>query len=176
MQKANKLACATLFMWCMSSFAQTPPTTTLNQAIEVVKARKTAELNLTTQAYSNAPKPEVQATPTKKINTDTSIQLWSIRGLGEDLRAEVVYQGQIKEVSFASEKIRIGQWFLVGLTEDEAQFSVLTPSGKLSKKQLRLKLPQRSEWAGIWPAPLLEGMNMADGTLRPPVPLSLLKP
>lgn len=178
MQKANKLACVTAFMLCMNSQAQTPPATTLNQAIEVVKARKTAELNFTTQAYSNAPKSQANATPTQKKNTDTSLKLWSIRGLGGDLRAEVVYQGQIKEVSLSltDEKMRIGPWFLVSLTEDEALFSMLTRNGQLSKKQIRLQLPERTELATLLPNPLFEGLNLADGTLRPPVPLSLLKP
>jgi hypothetical protein len=176
MQKVNKLACATVFMLCMNSYAQTPPTTTLNQAIEVVKARKTAELNFTTQVYSNAPKPLANAIPAQKNNTDTSLKLWSIRGLGRDLRAEVIYQGQIKEVSFAAENIRVGNWFLVGLTEHEAQFSVLNKNGKLSQNQIHLKLPSRSELATLWPNPLLEGVNLTDGSMRPPVPMSLLKP
>jgi hypothetical protein len=159
----------------MNSFSQTPPATTLNQAIEVVKARKTAELNFTTQVYSNAPKPLTNAIPAQKNNTDTSLKLWSIRGLGGDLRAEVIYQGQIKEVSFAAENIRVGNWFLVGLTENEVQLAMIS-NGKLSKKQIHLKLPQRSELATLWPNPLLEGVNLQDGSLRPPVPLSMLKP
>ena len=175
MQKVNKLACASVFMLCMNSFSQTPPTTTLNQAIEVVKARKTLELNLSTQPYSNAPKVEAN-TPSNKPNASkNTIQLWSIRGLGDDLRAEVIYQGQIKEVSFAAENIRVGNWFLVGLTENEVQLAMVS-NGKLSKKQIHLKLPQRSELATLWPNPLLEGVNLQDGSLRPPVPLSMLKP
>jgi len=96
--------------------------------------------------------------------------------VGEDLRAEVIYQGEIKEVSFASEKIRIGNWFLVGINDKEAEFSILNANGKLSSKKLRLKLPQPSELAALWPNPLQEGGGSADGSTRPPVPMSLLKP
>ena len=182
MQKANKFVCASIFTVCLAAHTQTPPATTLNQAIEVVKARKTSELNATTQAYSTTPK--VEPTPTsapapainKKITTKNTLELWAIRGIGEDLRAEVVYKGEIKEVSFASEKIRIGNWFLVGINDKEAEFSVLNANGKLSPKIIRLKLPQSSELASIWPSPLLEGMNPTDGSSRPPVPMSMLKP
>lgn len=176
MQKANKFVCASMLMLCMTAHTETPPATTLNQAIEVVKARKAAELNSTTQAYSNTPKVETTPTPIKTPPPKTTIELWAIRGVGEDLRAEVIYQGQIKEVSFASEKIRIGNWFLVGINDKEAEFSVLNANGKLSSKKLRLKLPQPADLAALWPNPLLEGMNSADGNARPPVPMSLLKP
>jgi len=176
MQRANKLVCATLFILTLNIYAQTQTSTTLNQAIEVVKARKALELNLITQSYGNTPKVKTNLTANKNNTSKNTIQLWSIRGVGDDLRAEVIYQGQIKEVSFSSENIRIGNWFLVGLNENEAQFSAITPAGKLSKKPIRLKLPQHSELAVIWPNPLLESVNITDGTLRPPVPLSMLKP
>lgn len=176
MQKANKFVCASMLMLCITAYAETPPTTTLNQAIEVVKARKAAELNSTTQAYSNTPKTESTPVPNKTIPQKTTLELWAIRGVGEDLRAEVIYQGQIKEVSFASEKIRIGNWFLVGINDKEAEFSVLNANGNLSSKKLRLKLPQPSDLASLWPHPMLEGTASADSNSRPPVPMSLLKP
>lgn len=176
MQKVNKFACASILMLCMTAHTETPPATTLNQAIEVVKSRKASELNTTTQAYGNTVKTESAPTENKKIAPKNTIELWAIRGVGEDLRAEVLYQGQIKEVSFSSEKIRIGNWFLVGINDKEAEFSALKANGKLSSRKIRLKLPKPSEFAAMWPNPLQDGINSADGTPRPPVPMSLLKP
>ena len=182
MQKANKFACASLVLLCLAAHTETPTPTTLNQAIEVVKARKTLELNATAQTYSTTPKLETTTSSTSAATTNqknpkkNTLELWAIRGVGEDLRAEVIYQGEIKEVSFASEKIRIGNWFLVGINDKEAEFSILNANGKLSSKKLRLKLPQPSELAALWPNPLQEGGGSADGSTRPPVPMSLLKP
>lgn len=176
MQKANKFVFVSFLMLCLTAHAQTQPSTTLNQAIEVIKARKALELDSTAQAFSQTAKVEAKAITNKKNTAKNSLELWAIHGLGNDLRAEVVFQGQIKELSFASEKLRIGNWFLVGLSDHEAEFSALSSDGKLSSQKIRLKLSQPTELAAIWPNVISEGMSSADGTLRPPVPMSMLKP
>ena len=176
MQKVNKFFFANILMLCLTAHAQTQPSTTLNQAIEVVKARKALELDSTAQAFSQTAKVEAKVITNKKYTAKNSLELWTIRGLGNDLQAEVIYQGQIKELSFASHKLKIGNWLLVGLSDHEAEFSTLSANGKLSSQKIRLKLPQPTELAAIWPNAISEGMSSADSTLRSPVPLSMLKP
>lgn len=176
MQKANKLVCATIFMLYMNIHAETPPATTLNQAIDVIKARKASELNVNSQAYSNAPKVDSKKESNKDKPTDNSIKLWSINGVGNNLRAEIIYQGKIKEVSISSKNMQVGNWVLVGISEKEAIFSAFAKNGKLSRMRLRLKLPQPSEYASIWPAPIMSDMNLTGGPMRPPVPMSMLNP
>lgn len=167
MQKANKLACASLIVLSVTISAQAPPATTLNQAIEVIKARKTSELNASTQAYSNTPTVEFNKKNGKEKIANHTIKLWSIRGIGNDLTAEVIYQEKIVEVSFESKKIKVGKWLLVGITENEVEFLELNKKGKLSPLKLQLKLPQASEVASMWPT-----LNID----RPPVPMSMLRP
>lgn len=176
MQKANKFICAGVFMLCMQAHTQTLPISTLNQAIEVMKARKALEVNSTLQALSYTPKLEPTATTNKTTPSKNSLELWAIRGLGHDLSAEVLYQGQIKEVSFASEKLRIGNWLLVGINEKEVEFSALHTNGKLSSRKIRLTLPQPSDLNSMMPNASQEGVYSADSASRPPVPMSLLKP
>lgn len=120
--------------------------------------------------------PEANAQAVKEKKTNNLIRLWSIQGLGHDLRAEVIYQEKIIEVSFDSQRMKVGNWLLVGMTEKEIEFSALNKNGKLTNTRLRLKLPQTSEFATIWPNPTIDGMSLTDGTARPPVPLSMLKP
>lgn len=176
MQKANKLACTTLIMICMNIDAQTPTANTLNQAIEVIKARKTSELNATTQGYSNIPIVEANLKDGKGKIVNQTIKLWSIRGVGNELTAEIIYQEKIVEVSFESKNIKVGKWLLMGITENEVEFAELTKNGKLSPLRLRLKLPKASEVAAMWPSSILDGVNLTEGGYRLPVPMSVLRP
>lgn len=176
MQKANKLTCAALIMLCMNLYAQTPAANTLNQAIEVIKSRKTSELNTTTRAYSNTPIVETNIKNGKEKMVNSTIKLWSIRGVGNELTAEIIYQEKIVEVSFESQQIKVGKWLLVGITENEVEFAELSKNGKLSPVRLRLKLPKASEVASMWSSSMTDGMNLTEGASRTPVPMSLLRP
>jgi hypothetical protein len=186
MQKANKLL---LLLACVASFslhAQVSASSTLSQAIETAKARKAIELN------ANVNIGEQNRTSEPSVKKSATVQLpklWSIQGVGGALRAEVMYQGRMHEVSIANDAVQVGHWMLVGLTDQVAEFR-LTGDGKKSTKNsaqtIRLKVPDRQNVTQIFPTTSGFGMQANAMPLplgaapvqamRPPVPFDLLKP
>lgn len=201
MQKANKLWGGAL-VWCLlmsGAWAQN----TLDQAIESAKARKAAELklNLKGPAALDQPAASAAAAPVKAPPSDAAgarsgspLKLWSIRGVAHGLVAEVLYQGRMHTVSMDGQlaDARIGDWVLLSLTQEGAEFALRDGRKKARAgrdRTLSLTLPSGSAAMAAYfpPSPLeLQALAMPAGMpvmgqlpgldARMPVPLNLLKP
>ena len=204
MQKVNNWLLFIILFFCNAAYPQSNGNTTLNQAIEAARVRKMLELNLSASAMGTlptAPHPVTQTAAETKTKTKTRVktlpQLWSIQGLSNALRAEVVYEGRIYEVSFINDELRIGDWILVGLNEQEAEMAYLESDGNTTYAKadvVRLRLPKNALAASEMFAKAVSLNESATGAPLPtgiappdvipntknisklPSPLNLLKP
>jgi hypothetical protein len=188
MPKVNSLVCL-LSLVGVSAYAQTDGTTTLNQAIETAKQRKAAELNFNASAYAR-PQTGATASSTSKGQVAKPIpKLWSIQGVGHALKAEVMYQGLIYEISFENDAIRVGDWLLESLSAKELVLVQPKYFGKTevsARREIRLQVPSTTQTVQIFPVTATTGIESvsAQGDAlpgnaatagRPPVPFELLR-
>jgi hypothetical protein len=117
-------------------------------------------------------------------------KLWSIKGLGHALKAEVIYQGHIYELSFENDAIRVGDWLLESLSSKELVLVQLKYFGKAEisgRREIRLQVPSTTQADQIFPMTAAIGMELptalgdaSQGNTatpgRPPVPFELLRP
>jgi hypothetical protein len=188
MRKVNRL----IFMLSLiglSAYAQNQGLTTLNQAIAIAKQRKAAELSLNTDAYASSQTAAANVSTSNKQVRKPIPQLWSIQGVGNELKAEVIYQGRIHELSFENNAIRIGDWLLESLTAKEIVLVQPKLFGKAeitARREIHLQVPSTQQAVQIFPMAAVigndspgaigdesQGKNATTG--RPPVPFELLR-
>jgi len=181
MQKVNSLV-GVLGLLCVCAYAQTEDTTTLNQAIETAKQRKITELTLNASAHARPQAGVVASSVSKERVVKPIPKLWSIQGVGHALTAEVMYEGQIHELSFTNDAIRVGDWLLESLTAKEAVLTQAKYFGKTERsprREIRLQVPSTAQAAQIFPTTTTTERD-AQGNVassgRPPVPFELLRP
>lgn len=197
MRRANKFVVVLACVCSVGAYAQGTNSTTLSQAIDTAKARKSVELNISARAFGGAPASTSSTTNSNSKPALSPLKLWSIQGVGNSLHAEVLYQGRIHDVSIATNDVRVGNWLLVGLTDEEATFVPVGMGGKnitTSKQMLRLQVPRSSQATSqVFPTQSLGLMSPSTAALsataipsdaasalssasRVPVPFELLKP
>lgn len=181
MQKVNSLVCV-LGLLCVCAYARSEDTTTLNQAIETAKQRKTAELSLNASAHGRPQAGVVPGSTAKERVVKPMPKLWSIQGVGHALTAEVMYDGRIYELSFTNDAIRVGDWLLESLTAKEVVLTQAKYFGKTERStrhEIRLQVPRAAQAAQLFPATTATESD-AQGNVtsagRPPVPFELLRP
>ena len=191
MQKANNALLMLMLtlspiVWSQPQ-AQPQPQTMLSDAIQVAKTRKAADIALNLSAYNIKPAATGESGTSLKTPLELP-KLWSIRGVGNALYAEVIYQGRIHEVSLVQEdNLRVGDWLLVGLTTQEALFTHLAGSAHPMRKEpvkLRLSLTASIKHINDLSAQPSTGSTLAESApltsnanpARPPVPFELLRP
>jgi hypothetical protein len=148
MQRVNKFGVVLACVCSMGAYAQGTNSTTLSQAIDTAKARKSVELNISAREFGGAPASTSSTTNSKSKTALSPLKLWSIQGVGNSLHAEVLYQGRIHDVSIATNEVRVGNWLLVGLTDEEATFVPSGWGGKnitTSGQMIRLQVPRSSQ-------------------------------
>lgn len=197
MRRANKFVVVLACVCSMGAHAQGASSTTLSQAIDTAKARKSVELSISARAFGGAPASTPSTTNNLSKPALAPLKLWSIQGVGNTLHAEVLYQGRIYDVSIANDAVRVGNWLLVGLTDDEATF---VPAGlgrkniTTSGQMIRLQVPRSSQATSqVFPTQSLgltsastaalsataipsDATNALNSAPRLPVPFELLKP